>query len=246
MDQKLTTWQKIANAIAAAQLAKTYPGDYPETEFRAIEVPLKEDLTRNFKTTLWILLGTAGFVLLIVCASIANLLLARMVRREREMSVRAALGGTRARLLRQLLTESLLLAVSGGVVGLVLSAFSLQLLITFAQRFTPRAHEISIDLNVLFFTFGVSVLTGLIFGSIPGFSRRLNIGPALRDGGRTSHSSQTLRSVLIVAQVSASFMLLIAAGLTLRSLMKVQSIDPGFRTENLLTLRADMSFDRSR
>jgi predicted permease len=93
--------------IAASRLVTAYPGDYPATEFKAIEVPLKEDLTRNFKPTLWILLGTAGFVLLIVCASIANLLLARMVRREREMSVRAALGATRARLLRQLLTESL-------------------------------------------------------------------------------------------------------------------------------------------
>jgi putative ABC transport system permease protein len=230
--------------IAAAQLAKMYPGDYPPTEFHAIEVPLKEDLTRNFKTTLWILLGTAGFVLLIVCASIANLLLARMVRREREMSVRAALGATRARLLRQLLTESLLLAVAGGALGLLLSAFSLRLLITFAARFTPRAHEIAVDLNVLFFTLGVSILTGLVFGSIPGLSSRRNISPALRDGGRTSHSSQGLRSALIVAQVSASFMLLIAAGLTLRSLMKVQSVDPGFRTENLLTLRADMGFDK--
>ena len=97
---------------------------------------------------------------------------------------------------------------------------------------------------MLFFTLGVSVVTGLIFGSIPGFSKRLDMAPALREGGRSSHSSQRLRSVLIVAQVSASFMLLIAAGLTLRSLMKVQSVDPGFRTENLLTLRADMSFDR--
>jgi putative ABC transport system permease protein len=230
--------------IAASRLVTAYPGDYPATEFKAIEVPLKEDLTRNFKPTLWILLGTAGFVLLIVCASIANLLLARMVRREREMSVRAALGATRARLLRQLLTESLLLAIAGGALGLVLSAFSLQLLVKFAERFTARADEISIDLRVLFFTLGVSVLTGLIFGSIPGLSRRRNAGPALRDAGRTSRSSRRLRSVLIVAQVSASFMLLIAAGLTLRSLMKVQNIDPGFRTENLLTLRADMGFDR--
>src|SRR4029077_1407487 len=144
--------------ITAAQLAAAYRDDYPQTGFRAIELPLKEEMTRNFKPTLWILLGTAGFVLLIVCASIANLLLARMVRREREISVRAALGATRERLLRQLLTESLILAVSGGVLGLILSAFTLKLLVTFAERFTPRAHEITIDLNVLFFTLGVSVL----------------------------------------------------------------------------------------
>ena len=230
--------------IAAAQLVRLYPKDYPESGFRAIEVPLKHELTRNFRPTLWILLGTASFVLLIVCASIANLLLARMVRREREISVRAALGASRARLLRQLLTESLLLAVSGGLLGLVLSAFTLKLLVTFTERFTARASEISIDLNVLFFTLGVSIVTGLIFGSISGFSKRLDMSPALREGGRSSHASQGLRTVLIVGQVSASFMLLIAAGLTLRSLMAVQNLDPGFRMENLLTLRADMSFDR--
>jgi len=230
--------------ILATQLVANYKDDYPRTGFGAVAVPLKDELTRDFTTTLWILLGTAGFVLLIVCASIANLLLARMVRREREISVRAALGATRARLLRQLLTESLILAVTGGVLGLVLSAFSLKLLTTFAERFTPRAHEISIDLNVLFFTLGVSVLTGLIFGSIPAFARRVDVAPALREGTRGTQSSQKIRSGLIVAQVSASFMLLIAAGLTLRSLMQVQGVDPGFKTENLLTLRADMSFDK--
>jgi putative ABC transport system permease protein len=230
--------------IIAAQLPVAHKDFYPQTGFRAVAVPLKDDLTSNFTSTLWILLGTAGFVLLIVCASIANLLLARMVRREREISVRAALGATRARLLRQLLTESLILAVCGGVLGLVLSAFSLKLLVTFAERFTPRANEIAIDLNVLLFTLGVSVLTGLIFGSIPAFSRRIDVAPALREGGRSSQSSQRVRSALIVAQVSASFMLLIASGLTLRSLMNVQGVNPGIKTENLLTFRADMSFDK--
>ena len=230
--------------LVASQLQSTYKDFYPQTGFKAVGVPLKDDLTRGFTSTLWILLGTASFVLLIVCASIANLLLARMVRREREISVRAALGATRSRLLRQLLTESLILAVCGGVLGLVLSALSLKLLVTFAERFTARANEIAIDLNVLLFTLAVSVLTGLIFGSIPAFSRRIDVAPALREGGRSSQSSQRVRSALIVAQVSASFMLLIAAGLTLRSLMQVQSVDPGFRTENLLTMRADMSFDK--
>jgi predicted permease len=230
--------------IVAAQLPVTYKDDYPQTGFRAVGVPLKDDLTSNFTSTLWILLGTAGFVLLIVCASIANLLLARMVRREREISVRAALGATRSRLLRQLLTESLILAVSGGVLGLVLSAFSLKLLVTFAERFTPRANEIAIDVNVLLFTLGVSVLTGLIFGSIPAFSRRIDVAPALREGGRSTQSSQRVRATLIVAQVSASFMLLIASGLTLRSLVNVQGVNPGIKTENLITFRADMSFDK--
>ncbi|HEX4565080.1 MAG TPA: ABC transporter permease [Vicinamibacterales bacterium] len=230
--------------VTAARLQKDYPKDYPQRDFHAVAVPLKDEMTANFKPTLWILLATAGFVLLIVCASIANLLLARMVRRERELSVRAALGATRARILRQLLTESLLLAIGGGVVGLVLSAFAMKLLVAFAQRFTPRAGEISVDLTVLVFTFGISVATGLVFGSIPAFSQRIDTAPALRDGSRTSTASQRLRRVLIVAQISASFMLLIAAGLMLRSLMKVQAIDPGIRTDHLLTFSADVGFDK--
>jgi predicted permease len=231
-------------SIAAANLAKMYPNDYPTRDFRAIELPLKYEMTAAFTATLWVLLGTSGFVLLIVCASIANLLLARMVRRNRELSVRAALGATRARILRQLLTESLILALVGGVLGLALSALALQLLVTFAERFTPRAHEIAIDPTVLTFTVGLSVLTGLVFGSIPAFARRIDVAPALQDGGRTTQSSQTLRSALIVAQIGASFMLLIAAGLMLRSLMKIQSLDPGFRTDHRLTFRADMAFDK--
>jgi putative ABC transport system permease protein len=231
-------------SIAAANLAKLYPNDYPTKDFRAIELPLKYEMTIGFTATLWVLLATSGFVLLIVCASIANLLLARMVRRNRELSVRAALGATRARILRQLLTESLILALIGGVLGLALSAFALQLLVTFAERFTARAHEIAIDPTVLTFTLGLSVLTGLVFGSIPAFARRIDVAPALQDGGRTTQSSQKLRSALIVAQIGASFMLLIAAGLMLRSLMKIQSLDPGFRTDHRLTFRADMAFDK--
>jgi putative ABC transport system permease protein len=230
--------------ILAARLLKDYPADYPATNFHATETPLKEDLTRNFRTTLLILLGTAGFVLLIVCASIANLLLARMVRREREFSVRAALGASRTRLLRQLLTESLLLAVAGGLLGLAVAAATRTLLVTYAERYTSRAIEISVDQNVLLFTLGMSVLTGLVFGSVPAWSARFDVAPALRDGGRSTHVNHGLRSALIVGQVAASFMLLIAAGLTLRSLMKLQSIDPGFRTENLVTWRADMSFNK--
>jgi len=230
--------------IIASQLATTYKDDYPQNGYHITATPLKEDLTRNFKVTLLILLGTASFVLLIVCASVANLLLARMVKRERELSVRAALGASRARLLRQMLTESLLLAVSGGLLGLVFSAATLKLLVTFAEGLTTRAHEISLDTNVLLFTLATSVLTGLIFGSIPAFSTRFDVAPALRDGNRTTQSGQSLRNALIVAQVAASFMLLIASGLTLRSLIKLQNVNPGFRTENLLTVRADMSFDR--
>jgi putative ABC transport system permease protein len=230
--------------IVADTLAKTYPTAYPDRDFHAVETPLNEDLTRNFTSTLWLLLGTAGFVLLIVCASIANLLLARMARRDRELAVRAALGATRGRLLRQLLTESLLLAIAGGLLGLMLASFSMQLLVAFAERFTPRASEIALDGNVLLFTIAVAIVTGLVFGSIPAFSRRFSLTPALQSGARSTQSSQRMRSALIVAQVSVSFMLLVAAGLALRSLVVVQGTDPGIHVDNLISLRADMSFDR--
>jgi putative ABC transport system permease protein len=118
------------------------------------------------------------------------------------------------------------------------------LLVRFAERFTSRAHEITIDQNVLVFTLLVSVLTGLVFGSIPAFSRRIDVAPALREGGRSTHSSQRVRSALIVAQVSASVMLLIAAGLTLRDLMTIQGVNPGIQTSNLVSFRADLSFDK--
>ena len=243
-DEVALTKSQADVQIVAQQLQQEYKDDYPQADFRAAAVPLKDDLTNNFKPTLWVLLGTAGFVLLIVCASIANLLLARMVRREREMSVRAALGATRSRLLRQLLTESLILAVLGGGLGLLLSSFSMALLIRFAERFTERAHEITIDFNVLAFTLGMSVLTGLVFGSIPALSRRIDVAPALREDGRSTQSTQRLRGALIVAQVSASFMLLIAAGLTLRDLMTIQGVDPGIQTSHVVSYRADMSFDK--
>jgi predicted permease len=230
--------------IRATELQQAYKNDYPQQAFRAVAVPLKDDLTNTFKPILWLLLGTAGFVLLIVCASIANLLLARMVKRERELAVRAALGATRSRLLRQLLTESLILAMAGGVLGLVLSSYSMTLLVAFAERFTSRSQEIAVDRNVLLFTLAVSAITGLVFGSIPAFSRRLDAAAALGDGTRTTPANQRVRAALIVAQVGASFMLLVAAGLTLRDLMTIQRVNPGIETKNLVSYRADMGFDK--
>ncbi|HET7620227.1 MAG TPA: ABC transporter permease [Vicinamibacterales bacterium] len=230
--------------ILTTHLAQTYPDDYPREQFHASATPLNDDLTRNFRPTLIILLATAGFVLLIVCASIANLLLARMVRRERELAVRAALGANRRRLLRQLLTESLLLAVTGGLLGLALAATTTRMLIAFASRFTARASDITIDPTVLIFTLALSVLTGIIFGSVPALTAKLDVAPALKDGTRATHGSHGLRSALIVGQVAVSFMLLIAAGLTLRSVLKLQSVDPGFRTDNILTMRIDLNFSK--
>ena len=234
-------------SVIAARLQQDYPQEYPkERGYRAVASSLQEQMTQSFRRTLLVLLGTAAFVLLIVCASVANLMLARMVRREREVAVRAALGASRTRLLRQLLTESTVLAVIGGTIGLALAYFGVQLLVAFAERFTPRATEINIDTTVLFYTFLVSVLTGLIFGSIPAVNGSLSVSPALRESGRVTQSRQGIRNGLIVVQVAASFMLLIGAGLTIRSLIKLQQVDPGFRTDNILTMRIDLNFTKYR
>jgi predicted permease len=231
--------------IVASRLQQDHPRFYPAPQgYRTSATRLQDELTRSFRTTLFVLLGTAAFVLLIVCASIANLTLARMVRRDREMAVRAALGASRTRLVRQLLTESTLLAVIGGTLGLAVAVWGVQLLAAFAERFTTRAQEISIDGTVLLFTLVLSVATGLVFGSVPAFAKRLGTTPALREGGRSTHAAHGIRSGLIVAQVAVSFMLLIGAGLTVRTLYNLQQVDPGVRTDNVLTLRLDLNFTK--
>jgi putative ABC transport system permease protein len=233
--------------VLAAQIQSDHQSDYPAVSgYRATASPLQAEMTDSFRTTLLVLLGTAAFVLLIVCASVANLMLARMVRREREVAVRAALGASRTRLARQLLTESAVLSLVGGLLGLALANGAVDLLISFAERFTPRAREITIDMNVLAYTFIVSVATGLVFGSIPALNGSLSVSPALRDGARATQGRQGVRNALIVAQVAASFMLLIGAGLTIRSVIKLQQVNPGFTTENILTMRIDLNFTKYR
>jgi putative ABC transport system permease protein len=231
--------------LVAARLQQEYPEAYPASRgYRTRATSLHQELTGTFRTTLLVLLGTAGFVLLIVCASVANLMLARTVRREREIAVRSALGASRGRLLRQLLTESTLLALLGGVCGLAIAGWGLDLLVAFAARFTTRASEIGIDRAVLLYTFVVSMATGLIFGSVPAIGGKLSHATALREGSRSTQGRQGMRSALIVVQVAASFMLLIGAGLMIRSLLKLQQVDPGFRTDNILTMRIDLNFTK--
>jgi predicted permease len=233
-------------SVVAARLQESYPGAYPKDRgYDVRAVPLKTELTQAFEPTLLLLLGTAGFVLLIVCASVANLVLARMARRERELAVRTALGAPRGRILRQVLTESAMLSLAGGIVGLLLASAALDLLVSFAGRFTPRAQEISIDRAVLLFTLAMSVLTGLLFGCIPALASRPDVLPLLRDSSsRATPGRQRLRSGLIVAQVAISFMLLIGAGLMARSFVKLQQVDPGFSASSVLTMRIDLNFTK--
>jgi len=232
----------------ASNLQKQYPDSYPANRgYAASVVPLQDELTRRAKPTFLILLGTAGLVLLIACANVANLTLARLMRREREMAIRAALGAGRGRLIRQLLTESVLLSFAGGVLGLVLAAGGLQLLVSFAARFTTRASEIRIDGLVLLFTLLVSVATGLIFGLMPAFSSDKNLTGALKEGGGRSSAGlkrQRVRNLLIVAQVGVSFILLIWAGLMLRSLIKLQHVNPGFDPERVLAMRISPNWSK--
>jgi predicted permease len=232
----------------AGNLQKQYPDSYPTNRgYAANVVSLQDELTRRARPTFMILLGTAGLVLLIACANVANLTLARLMRREREMAIRSSLGAGRGRLVRQLLTESTLLSFAGGLLGLALAAGGLQLLVSFAARFTTRSNEIKIDGLVLLFTLVISVATGLIFGLMPAFSSDKNLTGALKEGGgRTSAGlkRQRVRNFLIVAQVGVSFILLIWAGLMVRSLIKLQQVNPGFDPERVLVMRISPNWSK--
>jgi putative ABC transport system permease protein len=233
-------------SAVAANLQKAYPKDYPEGNDYAVKTTaLEEALTHNARPTMLVLLAAAGFVLLIACANVANLNLSRMVRREGELAVRAALGAGRMRMFRQLLTESFLLAVIGGGLGLLFSWGALSLLVSFAARFTPRAREIQMDAWVLGFTFLVAVLTSLLSGTAPALAARESVVGTLKEGGGHStigRGKHRMRSLLIVAQVAVSFLLLIGAGLMLRSFVKLQHVDPGFQPENVLTMDISLDF----
>jgi putative ABC transport system permease protein len=233
-------------AMVASNLQQAYPESYPTSAgFTATAVSLRDELTRGFRPTLWILLGAAGFLLLIVCASVANLMLARLLKREREMAIRMSLGAGRWRLVRQLLTESTLLALAGATVGLLLASLTMELLVTLAGQFTTRAQEISLNGTVLLFTLGIAAATGVLVGAIPALPGRTSLSSAIQEGGRTVSAGRgSLRSALIVAQVAVSFVLLIAAGLMLRSVLRLQSVDAGIRTDSVLSMRVALNFTK--
>ncbi|HWY55178.1 MAG TPA: ABC transporter permease [Terriglobales bacterium] len=243
----LATAQADLSTIAS-RIESANPDVYPKGDGYGVAVaPLQEDLTRRARSTLLVLLGAAGFVLLIACANVANLMLARLLKRERELAVRSALGATRARLVRQLLTETMLLSLAGGVLGLELAYPTLSLLVKFAARFTTRANEVRVDGVVLAFTLGVSVVSGLLFGFVPALSSRERVSDALKQGtgqATSSRGRERLRAGLVVLQIAISFMLLIAAGLMIRSFEKLLSVDPGFSPERVLTLNLSPNFSR--
>ena len=231
----------------AGTLRSEYPASYPSGQgFTISATSLHDELTKDARPTLLLLIGTTAFVLLIACANIANLTLARLTRRSREMALRAALGADRVRLFRQMLTESGLLALAGGALGLALAAATMRLLTGFAARFTPRASEIALDGEVLAFTLVVCVLTGLAFAVLPALPARANLVAALKEGGAavSGGGSSRIRAALVVAQVAVSMVLLIGAGLMLRSLLELQSVNPGFDSQRVLTMTMDLNWSR--
>jgi putative ABC transport system permease protein len=220
-----------------AALAKEYPDTNKHRSF-AVE-GLKEHLVGDTRRTLMILFGAVGFLLLMACANVANLLLARATTRSREIAVRNALGASRGRIVAQLLTESVLLAVGGGIAGLVLFAWAQGMLMRFAPTSIPRVGQSSLNLWVLAFAVGVSVLTGVIFGLAPALHvTSPQLAETLKEGGRTATtaSHNRTRAILMTAQFGIAVVLLIGAGLLIRSLGRLQSVNPGFHPEHVLTM----------
>jgi putative ABC transport system permease protein len=215
-----------------------YP--YKFYHFGVIVVPLLEQQIGDIKLALWIMMGAVALVLLIACGNVANLLLARASGRQREMAVRQALGVGRWRLTRQLLTESLLLALAGGAAGWLLAYGALRVLVAAAAASFPRVAGTHMDLRVLIFTVLVSLATGILFGLAPAFHSAGASPAALKEGRRASGGTHRIRGALVVAELALSLVLLAGSGLLIRSFLRLQEVDAGFRTEGVLTMRISL------
>jgi putative ABC transport system permease protein len=219
-----------------ARLQQQYPES--NSNIGVTVIPLHDDLVGDIKPALLMLFGAVGFVLLVACANVANLLLARAAVRQKEIALRMALGASRWRLVRQFLTESILLSALGGIFGLALSFVALIVLRSFVPENISQANAISIDARVLGFTVLISVLTGLIFGLAPA-AQRSELNDLLKEGGREGGAGsrgKRLRGLLVIGEVAVSLILLIGAGLLINSFMRLRNLDPGFHTERVLTM----------
>jgi predicted permease len=220
------------------EVARNLARAYPDAD-KGMSIGLKsfkDSLIGDSKPFLLILLGAVGFVLLIACSNVANLLLARSTGRAREFAIRNALGAGRARIIRQLLTESLLLAVTGGALGLGIAYWGTQAILPSLPQALPRAHEIHVDLHVLLFTLGVSLLVGILFGLTPALKMsRVSVSKTLKEGGRgTSGIRHRTQSTFVVAELALALVLLVGAGLMVRSMAALWNVNPGFNSHNVL------------
>ncbi len=233
-DRSLTDAREQIRAVGARVAAETKR----EEGASSLDVqPLAASMVANVRTALLIVLGAVAFVLLIACANVAGLLVARGAARRREIAVRTALGAGRGRLIRQLLTESLVLAVAGGVSGLLVAYWALQLLIGAAPENMPRLDDVTLDWRIALFAFAATLAVGVLFGLAPSLSAsKPELNADLKDGGRTGTARTGARNVMVVAQVALALVLLIGAGLMLTSFARLRAVDPGFRTTDLVTV----------
>jgi putative ABC transport system permease protein len=243
---------KAAMKLSAEEFRRKFPGPLMDPHETATAIPLRDTVVRDVRGALLILLGAVGFVLLIACANVANLLLARATLRKREIAIRSALGAGRRRIIYQLLTESVLLALVGGVLGLVLGCFGVRALLAINPVDIPRLGEhgsaVSLDWRVLAFTLGVALLTGILFGLIPAFSAsRTDLSVTLKEGSSRTGSGfrqNKARSILVVTEMALALILLVGAALLIRTFATLRSVKPGFDAHNVLTMEMSLSGTR--
>ena len=235
--------------VIAERMKQQYPENYPPHGGLTISVvPLLEQVVGDIRLALYVLFGAVGFVLLVACTNVANLLLSRAAVRQKEMAIRTAVGASRLRILRQLLTESVLLSLLGGIFGLLLALLAVKLLRVFGPENIPRLDEIGVDARVIGFTFLISLVTGIVFGLAPALrASRVDLNEVLKEGGRSSAGGglsglghNRIRRLLIISEVALSLILLIGAGLLIRSYRQIASAHPGFDSHNVLSLRLSL------
>jgi putative ABC transport system permease protein len=222
-------------------LAKQFPDEYSTTGVRVIK--LQDDIASGLRPALLVLLGAIGFLLLIACANLSNLLLARAIRRQKAVAIQSALGASRARLVQQVFTESVLLALCGGAAGILLAFFAVNIVVALGAKVIPQLLAVSIDGRVLAFTAALSLGTGLIFGLVPALRvSAVSLSDNLKEGARSSGGVHTtFRKCLAASEIALSLALLVGAGLLLRSFNKLYAVDPGFRADHLLTMDIGLS-----